>query len=298
MSDPSVRSEAYDPSAYWAEPSRNFRSSTRLHLQHILWQNTTKFLLEPHVQASINQEKPLRIADLGCGNGVWLVNLEHELSKKRISSQLNGYDINDTNFPPSAFLPGSISLTKLDVLSKTLPEEVIGAFDVVHIRAFSSIIINNNTTALLSTALALLKPGGWLQWEEWGTEFVVETASPGLSTVACERIAGILKAGGDAQGMKVDFVKEFDRHLADAGFRQVHVREDVKRRRDYKGWTEDVLMIWEEVASFFPTKAEIPQAPVTKELWAQLFADAVRETECGVALHRRSLFTAVGRKPL
>ncbi|KAF2970726.1 hypothetical protein GQX73_g2779 [Xylaria multiplex] len=297
MSNPPVRRGLYVPSAYWAAPSRNFRSSTRLHLQHYLWQNTTKFLLEPRIRTSIEQRKQVKIADLGCGNGAWLADLDNELSQKYISAQLNGYDINELNFPPPAFLPGSITLTKLDVLSERLPMEAIGAFDVVHIRAFSSIIINNNTMNLLSTALALLKPGGWIQWEEWGTDLIIEPASPQLSTVSCEKIARVLKVGGDAQGLNVDFVRELDRHLIKAGFQQVFIREDMKRKQDYKGWTEDFLIIWEEVASFFPSRGETPQESVTKESWAQLFADAVKETEQGVALHRGSVFTAIGRKP-
>ncbi|KAI0532011.1 hypothetical protein GGR58DRAFT_518068 [Xylaria digitata] len=283
MSNSTIQQRLYDPSAYWASPSRNFRSSTRLHLQHYLWQNTTRFLLEPRIQASIEQHQQIKVADLGCGNGVWLADLGYELSQKHIPAQLNGYDINEGNFPPPAFLPASVTLTKLDVLSGIFPLEAIGAFDVVHIRAFSSIIIDNNTTNLLSAALSLLKPGGWIQWEEWGTDLIIEPASPRLSTESCERIARVLKAGGDAQGLNVDFVRNLDGHLINAGFQQ----------------TEDFLIIWEEVASFFPSRAETSQsqASVTKESWAQLFADAVKEIEQGVALHRGSVFTAIGRKP-
>ncbi|KAI1425240.1 hypothetical protein F5Y12DRAFT_748282 [Xylaria sp. FL1777] len=298
MSSLSIQSEAYDPSVYWAAPARNFKSSSRLHLQHQLWRNTTHFLLEPQIRTFIQQEKQLKIADLGCGNGVWLTDLSHELFNTDISVQLYGYDINDVNFPPQAFLPGPVQLSKLNILSKKLPDEVLNAFDVVHVRAFSSIILNNDTSTLLSAVLSLLKPGGWLQWEEMGPDFIVEPASPGLSKVSCETLARLVKAGEDIQGMKLDFIGEFGRHLGDAGFQQIRVREDAKRKQDYKGWTENFLMIWEDAAFFYPSETDNNQASITKEFWAQLFAKAVQETEQGVALHRRSVVTVVGRKPL
>ncbi|KAI3316623.1 hypothetical protein HD806DRAFT_517142 [Xylariaceae sp. AK1471] len=297
MSNPSVKAEAYEPESFWVAPARNFRSSARLHLQHLLWQNTIGFLLEPRIQNSIADVKQLKVADLACGNGVWLTDLDHQLSNKKVSSQLDGYDINDVNFPPPAFLPNMVKLNKLDVLSRPLPEELIGAYDIVHIRAFSSIIFNCNTTPLLSTALAMLKPGGWLQWDEMGADFVIEPPSPDISKTACETIDRILKAGGETHGMKREFLRELDRHVSENGFQEVHLQEDKNRKQDYKGWTEDFLMVWEDLASFFPSKADKPEAPVTKEFWVDLFAKAVKETEQGVALFYRNMFTVVGRKP-
>ncbi|KAI1299486.1 hypothetical protein F5Y03DRAFT_408816 [Xylaria venustula] len=289
----------YDPLQYWAAPARNLRSSTRLHLQHQLFLNTTGFLLDPNIETSLQKrDTPFKVADLGCGNGIWLTDLSHELCKMNIPFQLNGFDINEANFPPGVFLPDSVRLSKLNILSQSLPEEVIGAFDVVHVRAFSSIILNNDTKALLSACLALLKLGGWLQWEEMGAEFIIESAFPGQEKDYCETLAQLVKRGEDRQGMKLDFVREFGRHLMDAGFQQVYVRKDVKRKQDYKGWTEDFLMIWEEAGFFHPSKSDDNQGSVTRELWNDLFAKAVQETEKGVILHRGCIHTAVGRKPV
>lgn len=44
--------------------------------------------------------------------------------------------------------------------------DFIGAFDVVHMRAMTSTIIDNKVDPLLRNALMMLKPGGYLQWEE------------------------------------------------------------------------------------------------------------------------------------
>lgn len=229
---------------------------------------------------------------------MWLTDLENELSTKGISAQLHGYDCTIVNFPQQAFLPASVKLAKLDVLAKPLPEELVGVYDIVHIRAFSSIIFHCNTTPLLSTALAMLKPGGWIQWDEMGADYVIESPSPEIPKTACETIDRILKAGGDAHGIKRDFLGEIDRHLSENGFRDVHVHVDENRKRDYKGWTEDHLMVWEDLVHYLPSKSDAPEAPCTKELWTQLFAGAVTETEQGVVMFYRDIITAIGRKPL
>ncbi|KAI0428705.1 hypothetical protein F5Y09DRAFT_343416 [Xylaria sp. FL1042] len=298
MSDLSIQSEAYDPSTYWTAPAKNFRSSVRLRLQHQLWYSTTGSLLDYRVKTSIKRGEHLKLADLGCGNGAWLINLSEELSNDRFRFQLEGYDINETNFPLPAFLPKSIRLSKLDILSKELPDDITGTFDIVCIRAFSSIIFNNDTKPLLSSVLALLKPGGWVQWEEMGPDFIVKTPSPEQSKGSCEMLAQLMKRGQDTQGMKLDFVREFYQHLDDAGFQDVHVCEHGIPKQHYQGWTENFLMIWEEAASFHPPMTDSNKETVTREFWEQVFTEAVRETEQGVVLHRGCIRTVIGRKPL
>jgi SAM-dependent methyltransferase len=247
--------------------------------------------------------KDLKIADLACGNGVWLTDLHDELSKKNISSavaKFDGYDINDINFPARAFLPSSVTFKKLDLFTKDLPKELLGAYDIVHIRALSSIIINNDTKPLLSVIQSMLKPGGWLQWDEGAADFIIDAPSSDksdtITATACQAIRSIMRAGGEMRRLNREFINELDRHVGENGFENVEVQKFELRKQDYKGWTEDYLMVWEDLTAFFPPKNEQPDAPVTKEGWLELFGNAIKETERGVALYYDGVYTVVGRK--
>lgn len=293
----------YDPSTYWIAPARNFRTSARLHLQHLLFQSTLDgLLLEKRIEDSIlSATTKLKVADLGCGNGVWLSDLDRTLSstKPRVSLQLQGFDINPVNFPANAFLPGSMILSTLDVLQQPLPTELQGAFDVVHVRAFVSIIRNGDPAPLLNSALALLKPGGWLQWEETRADaFVATSPSPAVSKDACDTIIHIMDAGGKASGFDFTFLDSLDTHLSRHGFEDVEVRQVDKRTPDLKAWTEDYLMVWEDLAELFPSREHVPQALMTKDAFVELFAKALKETESGVVVHQRKVVIASGRKAM
>lgn len=72
----------YDPATYWTTSAKNFRSSARLHLQHLLFQRTLGYVLESHIQDYISRTNvQVRVADIGCGNGAWLCDLHDELVK-------------------------------------------------------------------------------------------------------------------------------------------------------------------------------------------------------------------------
>ncbi|XXH00333.1 hypothetical protein Hte_006677 [Hypoxylon texense] len=299
MATSSANVEDYDQSKYWVAPARNFRSSARLHLQHFLIQNTLDYLLEPAVEKSIAGSQQLRIADLACGNGIWLTELHSDLAKKGISAQLDGFDINPVNFLHPAYLPASVSLKKLDILAKPLPAELSGIYDVVHIRAFGSLIPTTDLTPVLSIASELLKPGGFLQWEELrGDRFIAESPSPQVSKVSCETIVQMLKGRLQAQGIQQEWADVLDAHFTQFGLQNARLLVHEKRKQDLKGWTEDYLMVWEEIAIFFPPKAQEPNAPFSREAWVDLFARAVKETEQGVVVHQGKIMTGIGQKAL
>ncbi|KAI3390869.1 hypothetical protein diail_8467 [Diaporthe ilicicola] len=294
--------EEYDQSKYWVAPARNFKSSARLHLQHFLMQNTIGYLLEPTIEKSLaNNQQPqqLKIADLACGNGIWLSELHSALTRANVPAQLDGFDINPVNFPDSAFLPPSMSLKKLDILAKPLPAALIGVYDIVHIRAFVSLIADADLTPVLSVASELLKPGGFLQWEETqGDSFIVESPSPQISKAACDNVVQILKGASQARGIRNDWVDVLDTHLDKYGFQNARQHRHEKRKQDFKGWTDDYLMVWDELAVYFPPKSKEPNAQLSRETWLDLFAAAVKETEQGVVVHQGAVITAVGQKPL
>ncbi|KAK8074424.1 hypothetical protein PG997_009087 [Apiospora hydei] len=276
MTTSSTEFKGYDQAQYWVAPARNFRSSARLHLQHFLVQNTLGYLLEPAVEKSLAGSQKLIVADLACGNGVWLTELHSRLAKNNTVAQLDGFDINPVNFPDPAFLPAGVTLKMIDILAESIPAELKGIYDVVHIRAFDSVIRNAEALKpVLTVASELLKPGGFLH-----------------------AISTVLKGALRAQGIQKDWVDVLDTHLAAFGFRNTRLLVHEKRKQDFKGWTEDYLMVWEEVAALFPPKATSPDAPMTRETWIDLFAKGVKETEQGVVVHQGRIMTAIGQKPL
>ncbi|KAL4885695.1 hypothetical protein BJY04DRAFT_214484 [Aspergillus karnatakaensis] len=290
--------ENYDASKFWVAPARNFRTSARLHLQHFLFQNTLGPLLDPTIENTLTvSPQHLKVADLACGNGIWLTELHTHFAKNNIPAQLDGFDINPVNFPSSAFLPDGVSFRQLDILAEPLPAELIGAYDIIHIRAFVSVIPDSNLTPILTAASTLLKPGGLLQWDESrGDRWTVESPSPSVSSTACTSIVHILNGGMQQRGIRYEWVDSLDAELAQFGFQDALLRVREKRRQDFKGWTEDYLMVWEELADLFPPKAQAPNAPISREAWVDLFAGAVKETEQGVVVHQGRIVVAVGRK--
>ncbi|KAK8076216.1 hypothetical protein PG994_003488 [Apiospora phragmitis] len=195
----------YVPSAYWTAPVRNFRSSVRLYLQHYLFQRTLRYLQERHVQdfASTSSHG---VADIGCGNGVWLCDLHNELAKAGCRPSWT-----------------AISLKQLGIL-RPRPEETTGLYDIVHSRAFGSILIDTGVAPLFSGVLALLKPGVYLQWEESRDDKVlIEVSSADTPNVACNAISQIILAVTNARGSDFAFINELDQKVKDFGFEDVHM---------------------------------------------------------------------------
>lgn len=47
------------------------------------------------------------------------------------------------------------------------PQHLWGTYDIVHIRLFLAVVDNNDPTQILDHCYKLLKPGGYLQWDEY-----------------------------------------------------------------------------------------------------------------------------------
>lgn len=203
--------------------------------------NTIGHLLDPAIETSLPTSEPLGIADFACGKGAWLSDVARQLSKKGFTAQLrlDGYDVNTALVPAPTLLSNSITPKGFDVLSE-IPEELKGAYDIVHIRAFCSILINSDTGPLLTAAKSLLKPDGWIQWEEsTSTQYIVEAPSPSVSKANCEAISNLLMASGEAQGLELVFTENLDRELTKAGFGNVRMEIRADPREDLQAWTDD-----------------------------------------------------------
>ncbi|EAW21020.1 class I SAM-dependent methyltransferase [Aspergillus fischeri NRRL 181] len=140
--------------------NRNIAASTRLSLQHYIWKENMGYLLHPSIDVS---RPDLAIADVGTGTGIWILDLLRQLP----NAKLHGFDISSEQYPAPGFLPPNVSLSKLDILGE-IPEEYREKFDVVHARLLVQVVnqAGSDPVPVIQNMMKLLKPGGYLQWEE------------------------------------------------------------------------------------------------------------------------------------
>jgi SAM-dependent methyltransferase len=129
---------------------------TSLRIQH-KWMLaiTGGFHIHPSIPVTLDTPN-LRIADVGTGTGIYLIDLASMLPA---SAQLHGFDISTAQFPPPEKLPKNVSLHQQD-MRFPFKEEFIGTFDIVDvrltflgIRGDEWIEAVKNVTALLSESI-------------------------------------------------------------------------------------------------------------------------------------------------
>ncbi|QKX55466.1 uncharacterized protein TRUGW13939_02559 [Talaromyces rugulosus] len=155
--------------------SRDYVDFNRLNLQHYIWKDMFGYSLHPKIPRN---QKSLKIADVGTGTGIWLLDLLPQLDP---STELVGIDADITQVGPREWLPENLTLRQWSVFTD-VPDDLVGAFDIVNLRLFA-FVIEDDATLLLRKLKKLLKPGGYLQWCDVDVlSFRINTASSNVST--------------------------------------------------------------------------------------------------------------------
>ena len=137
---------------------RGYTATTRLNCQFYLWKLELGFSLHP----AIPEPHPgARIADVATGTGIWLLDVARELPGRL----LDGFDISLIQTPPSAWLPKEITMRAWDMYTD-VPTEMIGIYDIVHLRLLLLAVRNNDPAPIIANAAKMLKPNGFIQWDE------------------------------------------------------------------------------------------------------------------------------------
>lgn len=97
--------------------------------------------------------------------GAFLVSVQTQYP----DATLEGFDISSELFPAQDTLPSKISLGVLD-MKQPFPIEMHGKYDLVHVRMLVTAMLPDEWDRTVRNLAGLLKPGGFLQWEE--CEFV------------------------------------------------------------------------------------------------------------------------------
>jgi len=135
----------------------------RLNFQHNILVRMTKGLLPADIEASLPANP--RIADVGTGTGTWL----RAAAARWPQARLDGFDLTPEHFPDAGSLPAGVTLhTHSQNVLARFPAEFEGAFDVAHVRLLMYGLRADEWDAAFANVVSLLRPGGWLLWEETG----------------------------------------------------------------------------------------------------------------------------------
>lgn len=293
--------------------SRSYLSTTRLIAQHALWQHDLRFLLHPTITASLLLDDPSRsnlnaiaspaepqpstsppirlhppelsprIADLATGTAFWSLSIHDQYPHARITAS----DISLSQAPPCAWLPPGLDVREWDFYTP-IPKEWERQFDVVHIRLALLAIKGNDTRTVLESAWEMLKPGGWMQWDELNPE--------GASTVVAE-----------GAGVEDEDVTQFQRmqELTDfAGLIWVRRLEGAFENAGFQSVGKAMFEGKKSMMSFFQSMQFLVMEE-EGERWEEEARERVRRNvERGVHISKKGVARMVpkvviwGRKPL
>ncbi|ROW17079.1 hypothetical protein VPNG_01298 [Cytospora leucostoma] len=91
--------------------------------------------------------------------------------------------------PDYVFTRDFLDDNRIWLLDLAIPEDLVGAYDVVHIRSFAFVLLDEEIPQVLRNLVDLIKPGGYLQWGEADVaSFRIESADPELKTDALHRL--------------------------------------------------------------------------------------------------------------
>ena len=244
---------------------RNYQASSRLNYQFYLWKETLQFALHPSVK--ISDESP-RIADVATGTAIWLTDAARNLPS---SSQLDGFDISLAQCPPKQWLSPNINLAVMDMFEE-VPEHLVGKYDAVHVRLILLVVKNNDPRPIIRNLVKMLKPNGYLQWEELYTSgsYIAKT-DPSIEVKAIEGMQRFLSA-------QDPWILGLPSILKENGFEQAELYHYRDNLSEAKAFFDLHLTKDEEMAS------TAFKGTVQGEQMLQRIGDLYRESENGAVL--------------
>jgi len=180
----------------------------RLDLHHHIFQLT----LGGHLFRAPIDPNPQRVLDFGTGTGIWAIDFADEFP----SASVIGTDLSPIQ--PS-FVPPNCKFYVDDVESEwTFNADE--AFDFIHGRGMGGSI--SDWDALYRRVYENLKPGGWVEMQEYEA-WIGSEQDPSMSrTPAFEELTGLIIKAGEKFGKRFDIAQEQKQKMIDAGFVDVH----------------------------------------------------------------------------
>ncbi|KAI3317738.1 S-adenosyl-L-methionine-dependent methyltransferase [Xylariaceae sp. AK1471] len=219
--------------------TRDFLDNNRLNLLHHYYVRDLGYLIHPRIPI---QDADLKVADIGCGTGIWLLDASTRLPG---STQFVGLDISLDAVPPAELLPHNVVFRVWDMLRDPVPEELVGSFDVINIRLMLYVLQEEDVPATVDKLIQMLKTGGYLQWMEPDNETVRgEVTKTENTSDNMTRMMRLLDSQG--QQMKPKWAPDLAQIFSDCGL--VDVDADVHTSQPLWAFLEhECLLIMPEL---------------------------------------------------
>ena len=260
---------------------RSYSAASRLNLQFYLWKNTLTFNLHPSIPALKGNA---RIADIATGTGIWLLDLAQEVPA---TVQMDGMDITLSQAPPKQWLPSNISMRAWDMF-EDVPEDLVGRFDVVHVRLVLLVIPNNDAVPVIKNLAKMLKPSGHLQWEELNSfEHRVVTVSPSIRTSAFQEMHKIMDGRGT-----LEWTLRLPESLNENGFEDARIHHYEDSMHFAKAHSDMLLIMLEEFTLGIAQRKGEEEAAKMQQLIQRIY----KESQEGAAMYVPKLVCVARRK--
>ncbi|KAG2421785.1 hypothetical protein HFD88_005761 [Aspergillus terreus] len=260
---------------------RNLFHSVRLDAQHLLWRLHTGYLLHPRVPVRDN----MKIAELGTGTGVWLLEAEKHLPP---TTQLHGFDISDEQFPQKEQCPPNVRFDIMDSFVDP-PASRIGQYDVVHLRMWASNFRDKDLAPILRHVMKLLKPGGFVQWEEADLTHQVVVGEK-----AKQFEAGVNKLFNRV-GLDYSWVQSLPHRVKQAGFLLIEFERQQFANNTKDLCTNTYLLALQEILQGIRQSSSEEEGPTIMELESALHHLCSAERK--EIVYNWSPTTLLGQKP-
>ena len=259
---------------------RSYSAAQRLNLQYFLWKESLQFDVHPSIPVA---KGPVQIADVATGTAIWLT----EVARQMPEAKLYGFDINLTQAPPREWLPSNVTLVQWNIFD-AVPEDMCGRFDVIHVRLLILVVENSDPSNIIRSLVKMLKPGGYLQWDDLnypGTH--VKTAGRLSKTSKSEELRAMVYSQG-----RHDWTLELHRFFGEAGLLDSRISHYQDRPDLARANGEQHLLTMEEFALALMENKRAEEASKT----LQLIKDVYEEVLTGAALSMPRV-VCVGRRP-
>ncbi|KAI1773028.1 hypothetical protein F4818DRAFT_424653 [Hypoxylon cercidicola] len=254
---------------YILNRSRRHAAASRLNLQFYLWKDALKFNIHPTILSSL--PKTAVIAEVASGSGVWLVDVSREFPE----AQLDGLDYDIRQAPHQQWLPSNVNMRHWNIFDQ-VPDDLVGKYDYIHTRLLVLVVESKNPQPILRNLLKLLKPGGYLQWDELDTmNMCVKKVDPNVQTPALDQLREWSWAGG-----LHDWTVKLPQFFTEEGFQDVKIDFVGDSPELAKAFNEQHLLTAEEFAEGLMKLGK----PEAASRYFRLVEEAYEESMDGAAL--------------